>query len=96
MGAVVLSLERLVCDLVSREPGLASAYGRELQAFDLLAQRLQGASNCLGLIGGALASGRALPPSSDLAQALPLASQRTTLLGEGTSGDPMDGSLELF
>jgi hypothetical protein len=96
MGAVVLSLERLVCDLVCREPSLAAAEGRELQAFDLLAQRLRGLSGCLAVLAGTLEEDCVEPSVADLVRALPLASQRAVLLGGAQPEIAAGSSLELF
>lgn len=93
MGEVVLSLERLVCDLLAHDPDLAAARGRELQAVDLLAQRLRGLGGCLAALADPL---DAAPPAArlPLEAALPLAAQRAALLGE--PGARADSALELF
>lgn len=77
---VVGTLERLVGDLALRQADNARAVATDLQAFDLLSQRLEGLAACLAVVAGAPDLGPDLP-TQPLARVLPLAAQRAALLG---------------
>jgi hypothetical protein len=96
MGAALQRLERLVCDLLARDPGLAAGCGRDLQAIDLLAQRLRGLAGCLAALSDPLDRGEA-PRRSQLERTLPLEAQRLALLGAAAAPGPRaEPSVELF
>jgi hypothetical protein len=96
------NLQTLICDTVV--PGLVDnvAHQREIQAVDLLVQRLQGVAAFVGALAGLTpldwhvdaASAAATVRLSDLADRLAAASLVTTATGRPDDAD--SGELELF
>lgn len=97
MAGVLGNLEQLAWELTTGPHGLAAARSNDLQAFDLLAQRIAGLSACLAALAGHIEDAIEIP-ASRLASLLPLAKQRDALLkGPQAAVEPSaDAPPELF